>query len=84
MASMRWFAITFSGREQMHRKLQSGKRRRRRETIERSVASFPKFVLPKLPKKVMLAGPLAAGCVGSEGDAPLIVDVYGADKLRLS
>ncbi len=65
-AWMPWVAITFSGCVQMQQNLQFGKRRRRRETIARSVASFPKFMLPKLPKKLMLAGLSAAGTPADE------------------
>ena len=53
---MPWVEITFSGRVQMQLNLAFGRRRRRRETIASSVASFPEFMLPKWPKKLMLTG----------------------------
>jgi len=62
-------AITFSGEVQMQLNLQFGKTGRRRDTIARSVASFPKFIVPKWPKKLMLAGPSARGSVGANVSA---------------
>jgi hypothetical protein len=40
----------------MQQNSQFGKRRRRRDTIARSVASLPKFPVPKLPKKLIFVG----------------------------
>ena len=55
-ASIPCVAMTFSGPVQMQQNSQFGKRRRRRDTIARSVASLPKFMVPKWPKKLIFVG----------------------------
>jgi len=55
--------MTFSGPVQMQQNSQFGKRRRSRDTIARSVASLPKFMVPKLPKKLIFVGLCFVICV---------------------
>ena len=55
-ASIPCVAMTFSGLVQMQQNSQFGKRRRRRDTIARSVASLPKFMVPKWPKRLIFVG----------------------------